>query len=73
MMGARVQRLLVAVQVLDEGGDAALVLEAVLLVLVALVLERDEDAAVQEGQLAQALGERVEAEDRWSRRSARRA
>ena len=55
------QRLLVAVQVLDEGADAALVLEAVLLV-VALVLECDQDAAVQERELAQPLRQRVEAE-----------
>ena len=57
------QRLLVPVQVLDEGADAAVVLEAVLLV-VALVLERDQDPAVQERQLAQALRQRVEAEGR---------
>ncbi len=52
--------LLVAVEVLDERGDAALVLEAVLLA-VALVLEGDEDAAVEEAELAQALREGVEA------------
>lgn len=57
------QGLLVAVEVLDEAGDAALVLEAVLLA-VALVHQADDDAAVQEGQLAQALREGVEAEDR---------
>ena len=57
------QRLLVAVQVLDERDDPALVLEAVLLA-VALVVERDQDPAVQERQLAQALRERVEAEGR---------
>ena len=58
----RPQHLLVAVEVFDEGGDAALVLEAVLLLVVPLVVEGDEDAAVEEAQLAQALGERVEAE-----------
>ena len=55
--------LLVAVQVLDEGRDPSLVLEAVLLA-VPLVLQQDEDAAVQEGELAQALGQGVEAEGR---------
>src|SRR4029450_7231161 len=44
-----------------ERADAAVVLESVLLV-VALVLERDQDPAVQERQLAQALRKRVEAE-----------
>jgi len=57
------ERLLVAVQVLHEGGDAPLVLEAVLLP-VPLVLEGDEGAAVQEGELAQPLGQGVEAEAR---------
>ena len=59
--GLLVERLLVAVQVLDEGGDPAQVLEGVLLA-VALVLEGDEDPAVQERELAQALREGVEAE-----------
>ena len=58
-----VQHLLVAVQVLHEARDAALVLEALLLA-VALVLEGDEDAPVQEGELAQPLGEGVGAVDR---------
>ena len=52
-------RVLVPVQVLDEGANAALVLEAVLLV-VALVGEGDEDAPVEEAELAEALGEDVE-------------
>ena len=52
---------LVLVQVLDERDDAALVVELVALA-VALVVERDDDAAVQERELAQALRERVEAE-----------
>ena len=51
---------LVLVQVLDEGDDPALVEELVRLA-VALVVERDRHAAVQEGELAQPLGERVEA------------
>ena len=53
---------LVAVQVRDELADAALVVEPVALACLALVVERDDDAAVQEGELAQALGQRVEAE-----------
>ena len=51
---------LVLVQVLDEGRDAAVVLELVLLA-VALVVNRDEDAGVEERQFAQALRQRVEA------------
>src|SRR5688572_4601569 len=51
---------LVLVQVLDERHDAAVVLELVALA-VALVVERDQDAAVQEGELAQPLRQRVEA------------
>jgi hypothetical protein len=52
---------LVLVQVLDERDDAAFVVELVALA-VALVVERDRDAAVQERELAQPLRERVEAE-----------
>ena len=51
---------LVLVQVLDERHDAAVVLELVALA-VALVVDGDEDAAVQERQLAQPLRQRVEA------------
>ena len=51
---------LVLVQVLHERDDAAFVLELVALP-VALIVDRDEDAAVQEGELAQPLRERVEA------------
>src|SRR5262249_59601435 len=54
-------RRLGAVQVPDEGDDAALVEELVRLA-VALVLDRDPDAAVQERQLAEPLREDVEAE-----------
>ena len=60
-----VQHLLALVQVLDELGDAAGVLELCVLGLAglgvggALVGERDLDALVQEGELAQALGQRV--------------
>ena len=52
---------LVLVQVLDERDDAAVVLELVALRF-ALVVERDENARVQERQLAETLRERVEAE-----------
>ena len=58
-----VHRRLVLVQVRDERDDAAFVVELVALA-VALVVERDEHAAVQERQLAQALRQHVEAEDR---------
>ncbi len=52
---------LVLIQVLDERVDAALVQELVALA-VALVVDRDRDAGVEERQLAQALRQRVEAE-----------
>ena len=45
---------LVLVQVRDELADAALVVEPVALARLALVVERDGDAAVQERELAQA-------------------
>ena len=58
-----VQRGLRLIEVLDERHDPALVAEDLLLGrLLALVLERDLQAFVQEGQLAQALGQDVEAE-----------
>src|SRR5207342_3122057 len=44
---------------LDEGADAALVLEDVALAFTTLVDKRDLDARVEEAQLAQALGEDV--------------
>ena len=53
---------LVLVQVADEGVDAAFVQELVALAAVALVVDRDRHAAVEERELAQALRERVEAE-----------
>ena len=56
----RVHRHGAAVQVLDEGRDSTLVVEVVLLAA-ALVLEVDADAGVQERQLAEPVGERVEA------------
>ena len=67
LLAAHVDRLLVhgslvLVQVLHERDDAAVVVEMVVLP-VALVVERDDDAAVQEGQFAQPLRERVEAVD----------
>ena len=58
-----VDRRLVLVQMGDERDDAAFVVELVVLPI-ALVVERDQDAAVQERELAQALRQRVEAEDR---------
>ena len=56
-----VHRRLVLVQVRDERRDPAFVVKLVALA-VALVVERDEDAAVQERELAQALRQDVEAE-----------
>src|SRR6266545_4668655 len=41
--------------------DAASVFEAMMLAIFALVVERDDDAGVQEGEFAQALRQRVEA------------
>ena len=61
--GLLVDQPLVLVQVLDERDDAAVVVEAVVLA-VALVVERDSDAGVEERELAQALRQRVEAEVR---------
>ena len=56
-----VQHGLAAVEVLDELGDAAAVVELVgLHGIRALVGQRDGQALVQEGQLAQALGQGVE-------------
>ena len=55
-----VDERLVLVQVLDERDDAAFVLKLVALA-VALVVDRDEDAAVEERELAKALRQRVEA------------
>jgi hypothetical protein len=57
-----VDRVLVLIQVLHEGDDAPFVEELVRLAVGALVVDRDGDAGVEEGELAQALGERVEAE-----------
>ncbi|MCY1394010.1 hypothetical protein D9M71_89230 [compost metagenome] len=56
-----VHRRLVGVQVFDEGAQAALVLEQLFLAGT-LVLQHDAHAGVQEGQLADALGEDVPAE-----------
>jgi hypothetical protein len=50
---------LVLVQMLNKGSDAAVVLELVALA-VAFVLNRDDDAAVQEGELAKSLRQGVE-------------
>ena len=67
LLAAHVNRFLVdgglvLVQVSDEGDDAALVMELMALA-VALVVERDLNTAVEEGQLPQPLGECVEAEN----------
>src|SRR5204862_8257838 len=59
----RVDRRLVLVEVLDELDDAALVEEGVA-PPVALVLDDDLEAPVEERQLAQAVRERVEGERR---------
>ena len=56
----RVQRFAVAVQIADEGGDAAFEIELHFMVG-ALVHEIDRDAACDERHLAEALGQRVEA------------
>src|SRR6188474_2367979 len=55
-----VDERLVLVQVLDERGDAAFILKLVVLA-VSLIVDRDEDAAIQERELAESLGQRVEA------------
>ena len=74
-----VQNLLAAVEVLDELGNAAGILElsaagfAGLGVGGALVGERDFQALVQEGHLAQSLGQRVVVELGGRRRSSCRA
>ena len=52
---------LVLVQVLDERNDAPLVLKLVALAI-ALIIQRDENARIQERQLAKPLGKRIEAE-----------
>ncbi len=67
-LAAHVDRLLVHgrlrfVQMLDERDDAAFVVELMILA-VALVVERDGDTAVEERELSQPLGQRVEAEDK---------
>ena len=47
----------------DELTDPALVVEPVALPGFPLIVERDDNAAVQEGQFPEALSERVETED----------
>ena len=74
LLAAHVDRLLVhcslvLVQVLHERNDAAVVVEMVVLP-VALIVEGDDDAPVQEGQFSQPLRQDVEAidgglEDLW--------
>lgn len=56
-----VHRGLVGVQVLDEGLQTAFVLEQLLLAGT-LVAQQDADAGVEEGQLADALGQDVPTE-----------
>ncbi len=63
---------LVLVQVLDELDDAALVEEGVA-APVPLVLDDDLQPAIEEGQLAQAVGEGVEGERRLLEDASRRA
>ena len=53
---------LVLIEIADEGVDAAFVEELVALPAIALVVDGDRHAAVEERELAQALRERVEAE-----------
>jgi hypothetical protein len=53
---------LVLIQVSNEGIDAAFVQELVALAVVPLIVNRDRDAAVEKRELAQALGQRIEAE-----------
>ena len=60
--------LLAAVEMLDEFGDAAGEAKFGFLAA-ALVVERDLQALVQKGQLAQALRKRVEAVVQWLRKS----
>src|ERR1700730_16160760 len=57
-----VHRSFVLVQVRDERDDAAFVMELMTLG-VALIVERDDDAAVEERELAKTLRQCVEAED----------
>jgi hypothetical protein len=59
-MGLVVDDGLVLIQMLDERNDAAVVLKLVAL-SVPLIIDGDEDAAIQKGELAETLGERVEA------------
>ena len=54
--------VLAAPHLLDEFLDAGLVEESLLLVLLALIGERDLNAGIQEGQLAQAIGQEIEFE-----------
>ncbi len=56
-----VERGLGFVEVIDEGDDAALVMKD-LLFLFPVVLERDRQPLVEEGQFAEPLGQHVEAE-----------
>src|SRR5215831_18276542 len=60
--GFLVDGILRLVQMFDERDNTALVVELVVL-SIALVVERDGNAAVQERQLAEPLRQRVEAED----------
>ena len=57
----RMNDFLLAVQMLDEGADAALIEVRLLSPLAALVHETDRDALIQKGQLAQAMLQGVEA------------
>ncbi len=57
-----VDRDLVLIEEGHELVDAAPVFEAVMLAVLALIVQRDDDAGVQERELAQALRQRVEAQ-----------
>ena len=57
----RMNDFLLAVQMLDEGADAALIEVRLLAPLAALVHEADRDALIQKGQLAQAMLQGIEA------------
>ena len=56
-----VQHVLVFVEVLDEFGDAAVVMKLALFVA-ALILEADGQSFIQERHFAQALGQGIEVE-----------
>ena len=54
------QGVLVPVQILDEGNDAAFIVEIVMLILFPFIVNGDPDAGIEEGEFAQPLGKDVE-------------